>query len=382
MGQPARAALRQRLQQACLQLVQIPSVTGDEVRMADHLEAWCRSQAVFAGEDVRRHGNGLIVGRMPEGRRPCVLLVGHTDTVPPQGGASSAAVDGDKLSGLGASDMKGAIAVMQALVENIPPADLVCDLVLVLYDREEGSYADNGLQVLLDRHGWLGNADLAIVMEPTDNTLQLGCMGSLHARLTFCGRAAHSARPWQGENAIHKAGPLLVALQRRPCLDRDVGGLIFREALSATVAAGGGARNVIPHRFEVNLNYRFAPVPPAEQTVDNAVAELKRIVGDAAEVAIVEVAPPGPVPSDNPLVAHLRTLGGLAVQPKQAWTDVARLAARGVDAVNFGPGMGAQAHQAGEWISIEAMAHAYDVLARFVTTPLSELPAQTATLAT
>jgi succinyl-diaminopimelate desuccinylase len=203
-------------------------------------------------------------------------------------------------------------------------------------------------------------------MEPTDNTLQLGCMGALQARVVFHGKAAHSARPWQGDNAIHKAGPFLASLMQRPHREVNVKGLVFREAVSVTLASGGRARNVIPERFELNLNVRFAPV---EGATDAAIAEARRLA-EGAEVEITDVSPPGPIPENNPILEHLQRLARLPVEPKQAWTDVARLAAFGIDAINFGPGMGAQAHQAGEWISLDAMVRAYEVLRRVLTTPL------------
>ena len=371
MATPSISSVRERLAQACVELVRIPSVTGNEAAIADHLERWALSLTQVSREDVIRHGNALIVGT-PD-TRPCVALVGHTDTVPPPDkGAIEASRDGDRIVGLGASDMKGSIAVMQALFEQLDLTKLPFDLMLILYDREEGAYSDNGLQPLLDRYEMLRDIDLAIAMEPTDNSLQLGCMGGVHARITFRGRAAHSGRPWQGENAIHKAGPFLTELRDRPFKEVDVEGLTFREAVSITLASGGRARNVIPDRFDLNLNFRFAPVGDPDQAVENVVSEIRRMAGDA-EVEIVDVAPPGPVPVDNPIVEHLQGLANLDVQPKQAWTDVARLAAHGVDAVNFGPGFGAQAHQAGEWISLDAMAHAYDVLARALTAPLDAL---------
>lgn len=361
--------VRPRLAEACLELLRIPSVTGDEAAIAKHLESWAVRASSFGRDDILRHGNGLIVGT-PDGRRPCVALVGHTDTVPPHQGDAGPHQDDDRIVGLGATDMKGSIAVMQLLCESLDLEALPFNLMLVLYDREEGAYANNGLQPLLDKYELLRDIDLAIAMEPTDNTLQLGCMGGIHARVVFHGKAAHSGRPWQGENAIHKAGPFLTELHRRPFREVEVEGLTFREAASVTMAQGGRARNIIPERFELNLNYRFAPVGSADAATDAALQEIQRLTQGAAEVEIVDIAPPGPVPMRNPILEHLQTLTGLPVQPKQAWTDVARLAAHGIDAINFGPGFGAQAHQAGEWISLDAMVQAYEVLARLLTVPL------------
>jgi len=241
--------------------------------------------------------------------------------------------------------------------------------MLVLYDREEGPYRESGLAPLLERFDVLGSIDLAIAMEPTDLTIQLGCMGSMHARATFRGRAAHSARPWQGDNAIHKAGGMLLELSQRQPREMDVGGMVFREALSATMARGGHAANTVPDRFEVNLNYRFAPTLPLAEAEARAMREIQRVAA-GAELQVVDVAPAGPVPVENPILDHIIEHAELEVAPKQAWTDVARLAAFGIDAVNFGPGFTAQAHQRGEFVSLDALCRAYDILSLILHTPL------------
>jgi len=368
MQTPALNKIRERIAEATLELVRIPSVTGEEKDIAKFLERWARSQKQIARDDIIRLGNALIIGKSDK-KRPTIALVGHIDTVPPQANAEAIGRDGSRIVGLGTTDMKGSIAVMQALFETLDLAQLPFALVLILYDREEGPYLENGLQPVLDQVEFLHHLDLAVVMEPTDNTLQLGCMGGVHARVTFVGQAAHSARPWEGQNAIHKAGPFLTALLARPFQEIDVNGLTFREALSVTLAQGGTARNVIPAKFELNVNYRFAPSAPIDLTMNRAIAEIHKLAGDA-QVEIVDRAPPGPVPTHNPLLQHLRTLGDLSIRPKQAWTDVARFALCGVDAVNFGPGMGSQAHQITEWIDLDAQMLAYEVLWRFVSTPL------------
>ncbi len=365
----ASHAIRERLAEACLELLGTPSVTGNEAQLASEVERWALSQRQLSRDDVIRCGNALIIGQ-PDSRRPCVALVGHLDTVPGHEDEAPPHRQNDRIVGLGASDMKGAIAVMQVFLETHNLEQLPFALVLVLYDREEGPYDGNGLQPLLERYEMLRGIDLAIAMEPTDNTLQLGCMGGIHGRFIFHGKAAHSARPWQGENAIHKAGPLLTHLLERPTKDVEVAGLIFREALSATLAKGGRARNTVPDQFELNLNYRFAPVAPIAATTQRAIRELQQLAGDAAEVRIVDVAPPGPVPTDNPILDHLQAHAQLPVEPKQAWTDVARLSAHGIDAVNFGPGAASQAHQKGEWVAHSALTRSFEVLSTVLSMPL------------
>ncbi len=107
--------------------------------------------------------------------------------------------------------MKGALAVMLALAERAASREMT-PFALVFYDREEGPFERNGLRALFALEPWLARAELALLLEPTGNAVELGCLGTLHARVTFHGRAAHSARPWLGENAIHKAGPFLTEI--------------------------------------------------------------------------------------------------------------------------------------------------------------------------
>jgi succinyl-diaminopimelate desuccinylase len=360
--------VRRRLAEITLGLVRIPSVTGEEREIAHHMERWALSLEHLSRDDVIRHGNNLIIGQ-PDGHRPCVALLGHLDTVPPHAGDPPPQMVDARVFGRGASDMKGGLAVMQALYEDLDLLNLPFNLLLLFYDREEGPYQESGLGTLLDEYDILNDIDLAIVLEPTDNALQLGCVGAVNARIRFRGRAAHAARPWEGENAIHKAAPLLQRLHQTPVREVEVHGLIFRETLSATLAHGGTARNVIPDRFELSINHRFAAPQDVRQATDTAVSTIRGLAGDA-EVEIVDVAPPGPIPTDNVVLEHLQRQADLEVQPKQAWTDVGRLAMFGIDAVNFGPGATSQAHQAGEWVHIDELARAYDVMRGFLETPL------------
>jgi succinyl-diaminopimelate desuccinylase len=260
--------------------------------------------------------------------------------------------------------MKGALAVMIALWERLDPARLPVELVCVFYDREEGPYEQSGLGPLLEARPDLRRSGLALCLEPTDLALQVGCCGSLHATLAFAGRSAHSARPWQGKNAVHEAGALLQHLNGLPPREVSLGELTFREVMSVTRIDGFTGRNVVPARCELNLNFRFAP----GRTVDDAEAEVRALAERfGAECTVTDRAPAGPVVLENPLIRRLRALTSVPVEPKQAWTDVARLGLFGIPAANFGPGEQAQAHQKGESCSEEALERGYTLLQRFLT---------------
>ena len=342
------SALVETLAGLTLDLVRICSVTGDEGPIA----AWPLEASRARGADAVRLGNSVVAVRPGAAGTPTIGLFGHLDTVAP---APDQAYErrGETVYGCGASDMKGALAVMLELLGRQTRAGVVA----VFYDREEGPYSDNGLRKLLET-GALPPMDLALALEPTDNTIQAGCMGGLHAQVTFKGKRAHSARPWQGENALHKAAGFLKRLAERERQEVLAGGLPFYEVMTATTAATFNSRNVVPDRFILNVNYRFAPGKP----VGTARDEIAAAVAGEAEIEIVDEAPAGEVFHDHPLLAAWRDRFALPVEPKQAWTDVAQLTANGIPAVNFGPGDPAQAHQAGEHVEISALVRAYALL--------------------
>jgi succinyl-diaminopimelate desuccinylase len=357
------ADLAEALAARTLALCAIPSPIGSERAICDHVEGWARPR--FPA--VRRVKDSLVVqvDGPDAGGRPVVALCGHLDTVPihEEDRGKAPRREGGRIVAPGATDMKGGIAVATALAEALPRAARFCDLLLVLYAREEGPYLENELEDVLREAPEVSRAALALCLEPTDNVLQLGCVGSIHATLAFAGRSAHSARPWQGENAIHRAGALLAALAGLPPREATSGGLVFREVASVTRIEGGRARNVVPDRCTLNLNFRFAP----DKTLEAAADEVRALGARyGAEVTLTDLSPACPAFADHPLVARLRARAGVAAEAKQAWTDVARLASRGIPAANLGPGATAQAHQAGEWVEVGALERAYRNLEAFL----------------
>ncbi len=347
-----------------LELCAIPSETKFEKELADEVEALC--QAIAGRPSVRRIGNsvlcdpvggfggGLIVGV----NTPTIALVGHLDTVKCAEEQPVEIREG-KVYGCGSSDMKGGVATMIALLERWRSFSGVRP-IWIFYDKEEGPNEENGLEPVLES-GVLPALDLAIVLEPTDRALQMGCMGTMHATVTVQGKRAHSARPWHGENAIYRSITLLKrfeGLQRREVV---FGELTFYEVIVVTKVWTENSANVVPDQVKLNVNVRFAP----GRTVAMALADLLEFVGEDGQVEVTDRAPSGRVYLDHPLIEPWRQRLGLPTAPKQAWTDVARFTERGIPAVNFGPGETAQAHQAGEWCSIDSLVHSFDALMDF-----------------
>jgi succinyl-diaminopimelate desuccinylase len=339
------------LAERTLDLVNIPSESGSEAA------AYAYVSSAVPLDRVYDDGESVIFAR--RAGKPLVLLAGHTDTVPAQGNLPGR-IESGAVVGLGASDMKGGVAVMVELARWAAEAELAYDVAFLFFPREELGPAENPLPGVFEATGVVDEAKLVVVLEPTDNTLQLGCLGNLNARVVYEGRSAHSARPWLGVNAIALALEGLRPVLESEPTDVDVDGLVFREVVSVTELHAGIASNVIPAKAEATVNFRYAPT----RTPDSAAEHIRSLLGDAVE--IVSNSPPAHVALRSPLVERLRQAGGFEVQPKQAWTNVADFAARGLDAVNLGPGGTRYAHAVDERVEIEELERTFGALQRFL----------------
>ena len=361
MSKSESGSLADELAGRTLELCSIPSETGNEAEIADFVQGFCSDRT--AASAISRVGNSVICDPASDVTgRPTVALVGHLDTVKCAEEQPVEIADG-RVYGCGSSDMKAGVATMMSLLDRWDSLGAVRP-VWIFYDKEEGPHEENGLGPVLES-GVLPDLDLAIVLEPTDRLVQLGCMGTMHATVTVPGTRAHSARPWQGENAIYSSLSLLERFAKLERREVNFGDLTFYEVIGVTKAWTENSANVVPDRLMLNVNVRFAPGRNGE----DAEAELRKIVGDDAEIVIRDLAPSGEVYLDHPLIEPWRSRRNLDVAPKQAWTDVARFTERDIPAFNFGPGETAQAHQAGEWCSIDSLLFVYEELLDFLANP-------------
>ncbi|MEA2285102.1 MAG: succinyl-diaminopimelate desuccinylase [Solirubrobacteraceae bacterium] len=345
-----------RLASRTLELIDVASESRDEDALHAHVLDVLRS----GGADARDAGDTCVLAGVTErGDRPLVLLAGHLDTVPAQDNRPGRR-DADTVHGLGAADMKGAVAVMVELAL-ARAGERAIDLGFVFFGREELPVVESALTPLLQREPGLLTADAVIVMEPTANTIHAGCLGNINATWAFTGRSGHSARPWTADNAIHRAAAGIHELAQVEPQEREFDGLRFTQVVSVTRIAGGIAGNVIPDRATAQVNMRYAPGTGA--------AEAEELLRGWCEphgaLEIDSNAPSAPVATANELVQRLIRTGDLEVAPKQAWTPVAEFAAAGVDAVNFGPGDPRYAHTRDEQVSVEALVRSYETLERF-----------------
>ena len=330
-------------------LVDIPSETGNEAAIADAISER------LSPLPVTRVETSLIVGEPGPGK---VVLAGHTDTVPLQGHVG-AQIEGDRLFGLGATDMKGGLAVMIHLLEDLGTEDMIG----VFYAGEEGPMSGNELGPMLDAFPGILRAEAAIVMEPTNREVHAGCQGSINATVSFVGESAHAARPWLGVNAVTRAGSFLEKMDGLEPELHLIDGLHYKEVISVTLANGGVARNIIPSRFDLNVNYRFSP----DREMDAAIDRLRVLCAEADEFTVSDAAPSAPPDTGHPLFQRLIENAGGEVSHKQGWTDVAQFAERGVPAINFGPGETSLAHKPGESILIDDLEWYFQALVATLT---------------
>jgi len=337
-------------------LVDVPSVSGDEARLAEAVAAALAEQAPHLR--LLRSGNAVLA-RTELGRPRRVLLAGHLDTVPVADNLPSRR-EGEVLYGCGTSDMKAGDAVILHVAAAV--AEPVHDVTVVLYDCEEVEAVRNGLGRIEREHAdWLA-ADLALLGEPTDGAVEAGCQGTLRATVRTRGHRAHSARSWLGENAIHAAGELLARLRAYRARGVEIDGCTYREGLQAVRIGGGVAGNVVPDECEVAVNFRFAP----DRTLQAAQQHVREVF-DGFALEFTDGAP-GALPGlDAPAAAEFVAAGGTTPVAKYGWTDVSRFAARGVPALNYGPGDPNLAHTREEHVCVERITECAAVLRRYLT---------------
>ncbi len=336
-------------------LVDISSESFQEQEIVAVLEAELRACAHLT---VTRIGDNLVARTML-GRDRRLVLGGHTDTVPANDNAG-ARIDGDRMWGIGTSDMKGGVATMLELARAVTAPAV--DVSYVFYAREEVAVRYNGLREIAEAQPDLLDGDVALLGEPTLGALEAGCQGTLRVEVTLGGERAHTARPWMGRNAIHRLGALLALVDayevRRPVVE----GCEYREALQAVSVSGGVAGNVVPDEAKVLINHRFAPDRTSEEAVQHVRDVIASVVEDGDTVEVTDLSPAARPGLGDPLIAALVARNGLEVRAKLGWTDVAFFAGRGVPASNFGPGDPTLAHTQGEYLERSWLTDTYAAL--------------------
>jgi succinyl-diaminopimelate desuccinylase len=285
-----------------------------------------------------------MMARTDLGRDRRVVLAGHLDTVPINDNFPSRLVD-DLIYGCGTSDMKSGVALALHLAATLP--DPGYDITYLFYEAEEIESQYNGLNLVSQAHpDWL-RADFAVLLEPTYGVVEAGCQGTLRALVRTAGRRAHTARAWRGVNAIHAMGEVLQRLEDYRARTVTIDECTYREGLNAVRISGGVAGNVVPDECSVEVNLRFAPDRSEKQALEHV-----QEVFDGFDLDLTDSAP-GALPGLTAAPAR-EFLAAIGAEPaaKLGWTDVARFAALGIPALNYGPGDPLLAHAPDEHVEI------------------------------
>ena len=325
------------------ELVSISSVSHHESALADHVEAALRTSGFL---EVDRIGDNVVARTVGE-HATRVIVAGHLDTVP--GDASLARREGDVLTGLGACDMKGSLAVMLALAREKTPR--ASEVTWIFYAREEISRDESGLSELRQKRPELLDGDVAVLCEPTAGVVEAGCQGTLRVRVDIVGERAHTARPFTGRNAIHRAGDVITRVARYQPRRVELDGVEYCDQLQVVFVEGGVAPNVVPDAATVTINHRVAP----DRSRDEAVVWLRDYLGDLLEdadtLSVIDWAPSAPPSLTNERLSALVELTGGPVRGKLGWTDVATFYELSIPATNFGAGDPLLAHRSDEMIT-------------------------------
>ncbi len=338
-------------------LVDIPSLSHQEQAVADLVETSLRGCSWLTTERIGDN----VIARTMLGRDQRLVIAGHLDTVPPNNNAS-ARVEGDTLWGLGASDMKGALAVMLDVAAIA--AEPAIDLTWCFYAAEEVGRAESGLAQLWVERPELLAGDAAVLGEPTGALVEAGCQGTMRVRITLAGVRAHTARPFAGRNAIHRLAPILNTIARWESRTATIDGCAYAEQLQVVEVTGGVAGNVVPDQASLTVNFRFAP----DRTGAEAEAYVRQLLGaDVVEsegdsFVVIDTADGAPPSLSHPLLAALVERSGQPPKAKVGWTDVASFWEHGVPAANFGPGDPLLAHHPDERVTRAQLNRVREVL--------------------
>ncbi len=329
------------------QLLAIPSPTFQEQEKVDYIKQFLQENCMPG--TLIEHDDNLIFQKEIDKQLPTIALIGHSDVVPNH----KLPIEKDgKLYGAGASDMQAGLACFLSVLSTLQE-QLAYNVVLIVYAREEGTpLAKNGLASVIKTYPEIMRSiDCAIVGEPTDNTIQLGCLGSCHASITITGKEAHSARPWNGENALYKALPIIQRLRDYTSKTVTVNSLEFKEVISITECNVSAGRTSVPADCTLNINYRFGPDKTSEQAFDHIKEIVESCEIDNVRCDLTDSVYAGKI-IDSKLLDQLMIEINKPIQAKQAWTDVAQLAKYEIPCFNFGPGLQSQAHKEDEYADL------------------------------
>jgi succinyl-diaminopimelate desuccinylase len=292
---------------------------------------------------------------------PTVILHGHLDVVPAFPGQFEPRVEGDRLIGRGAYDMKGALAATMCAIRDVAEQDAVRVRFVCVPDEEADDVSDRSTDMLV-AGGLIG--DFAITGEPTDLHIGVQAKGVLAVRALVSGIAAHGSTPWLGDNAILKAHDAFRRIETLP-FSRESSDLFDRPSINLARIEGGDAFNKVPDRCTMDVDIRFLPT----QDPGEILAQIRAIAD--VEVLKCFTRAPAVVSRRDPYVLALRDAIGRAIEGealsigRDGASDAISFLEAGIPAVEFGP-VGGGHHGPQEWVSVASLRHFRRALTDFV----------------
>ncbi len=357
----------QKLLDTFIAILNIPSPTFQEEKLTKHVKKIATKAKFY---QILESNNSLILHSPLTPGLPHIALVGHLDVVPDFFPARLVK-NKNLVYGAGASDMQASLAIFLEILKDHHLLKRILshyNLSFIFYAREEKTaLKDNGLYELIQQFPkYFTTLDLALVGEPTDNEIHLGCLGSLHMKVKVTGEACHSARPWQGKNALYAALPLIQNIAQTKPKKKSIMGVDFYEVIQLTESESEKGITSLPGYWQGNINFRFTPektIPQAKKFINNYLkaVKIKNLTTD-----IYSASPAGKVITTTLLKKALKQIA-TPIKAKQAWTDVAQFASLKIPAFNFGPGLVEQCHKKNEFARFDLMKTYSELLINFLT---------------
>jgi succinyl-diaminopimelate desuccinylase len=343
-------------------LIGYDTSTPDGLReAAGFVQGWLEARDVEALDGVH-NGLPVIAATVGAASGPTVVLHGHLDVVPGLPEQFEPRVEGDRLYGRGAYDMKGGLAAMMCAARDLASQSAVRVHFVCVSDEESDEAEARGSDYLVEK-GYTG--DFAITGEPTDLHIGIQAKGVLALRIEVSGKAAHGSTPWLGDNAVMKAVDVFRRIEAMP-FTRESSEMFDRPSVSLGRIMGGDAMNKVPDRCTIDVDIRFLPGQSAAQVLQ----EIRELPD--TEVAVMLHRDPAVVERDNPYVALLAEsiADGMPAERisigRDGASDIVSFLEAGTPGVEFGP-IGGGHHGPDEWVSISSLERYQRALVEFVT---------------
>jgi succinyl-diaminopimelate desuccinylase len=345
-------------------LIRYDTSRGEElVAAAGFVRGWLESRDIEV-RDIEHNGLPVLVAEVgPAGGEhvPCIVFHGHLDVVPARPEQFEPVLDGDRLIGRGAYDMKGGLAAMMCALKDLEGQERVRVRLICVCD-EESEELDSRSTDAVVRQGLGG--DFAITGEPTDLRIGVEAKGVLAMRIDVHGRAAHSSTPWLGDNAVLKAIDVFRGIESLP-FARESSEMFDRPSINLGRIQGGDAINKVPDECTMTVDIRYLP----GQQPDEILRQVQTIPD--VDVTRTFIHPPVTISPANPFVKALseavaRFVDGERISVgRDGASDAAAFLTMGIPAVEFGP-LGAGHHGPEEWVSVSSLARFRRALGDFV----------------